>query len=43
MKFPQKERSTSGSERRPVPPKKFINPKKGSTPGEHDRSRMYPI
>lgn len=43
MKFPQKERapSGSGSERRPVPPKKFINPKKGSA-GEHDRSRMYP-
>lgn len=44
MKFPpQKERSTtSGSERRPVPPKKFINPKKGAA-GEHDRSRMYPF
>lgn len=43
IKFPQKERATSasGSDRRPVPPKKFINPKKGST-GEHDRSRMYP-
>lgn len=40
MKFSQKERSTS--ERRPVPPKKFINPKKGLT-GERDRSRMYPL
>lgn len=41
MKFPQKERSTSGSEsRRPLPSKKFINPKKGSN-GEQDKSRMY--
>lgn len=42
MKFPQKERSASGSgsERRPVPPKKFINPKKGSA-REHDQIRMY--
>lgn len=44
MKFPQKERAASGSERksRPVPPKKFINPKKGSA-REHDQSRMYPL
>lgn len=39
MKFSPKERSLSTGERRPVPAKKFINPKKGSAGRDLDRSR----
>lgn len=40
MKFGQKDRPSNTSDRRSMPAKKFINPKKGSTK-EHERSRKH--